>query len=157
SLHKLAKLNGAVLDLWCAALRAVPSARLLLFRDALRGSTRDSFRQQFLDRGIPEVRVVLRHPTEQTGSFLSVAHEIGLLLDTFPWGGNARACESWGMGVPVLTRLGDRHAGRMVASVLTQLGLTDFIARTPEEFVAKAVELAADPTRLASLRGRLRE
>jgi predicted O-linked N-acetylglucosamine transferase (SPINDLY family) len=45
----------------------------------------------------------------------------------------------------------------MVASVLTRLGLTEFIARTPEEFVGQAVELAADPTRLASLRGRLRE
>src|SRR5262249_38457112 len=66
SLHKLAKLNGAVLDLWCAALRAVPTARLVVFRDALRGSTRDHFRQQFQDRGISEERVVLRHPTEQT-------------------------------------------------------------------------------------------
>jgi predicted O-linked N-acetylglucosamine transferase (SPINDLY family) len=157
SLHKLAKLNGAVLDLWCAALRAVPSARLLLFRDALRGSTRDYFRQQFQQRGIAEERVVLRHQTDQTGSFLSVYGEVDVLLDTFPWSGHATACEALWMGVPVLTLLGDRHAGRMVASVLTRLGLTDYIARTPEEFVAKAVELAADLPSLADLRGRLRE
>jgi predicted O-linked N-acetylglucosamine transferase (SPINDLY family) len=83
--------------------------------------------------------------------------EIDVLLDTFPWSGHATACEALWMGVPVLTLVGDRHAGRMVASVLTRLGLTDCIARTPDEFVGKAVELAADPNRLASLRSRLRE
>jgi predicted O-linked N-acetylglucosamine transferase (SPINDLY family) len=157
SLHKLAKLNGAVLDLWCAALRAVPSARLLLFRDALRGSTRDYFRQQFQERGIAEERIILRHPTAETGCFLTVYDQIDVLLDTFPWSGHATACESLWMGVPVLTRLGARHAGRMVASVLTQVGLTDFITRTPDEFVARAVELAADLPRLADLRSQLRE
>ena len=60
------------------------------------------------------------------------------------------------MGVPVVTLRGDRHAGRVGASLLTQLGLTDLIAGSIEEYVEIAVALAGDPARLADLRRSLR-
>jgi predicted O-linked N-acetylglucosamine transferase (SPINDLY family) len=60
------------------------------------------------------------------------------------------------MGVPVVTLRGARHAGRMVASVLTQVGLTEFIADTPDQYLARAVQLAGDLGRLARLRAGLR-
>jgi hypothetical protein len=62
------------------------------------------------------------------------------------------------MGVPVLSLRGGRHAGRMmVASVLTEVGLKESLANTPEEFVARAAALAEDRGRLAGLRSALRE
>jgi predicted O-linked N-acetylglucosamine transferase (SPINDLY family) len=157
SLHKLAKLNDAVLDLWSHLLRSVPAARLLVFRDCLRGGVREDFRRRFQSRGLGEDRVLLRHQVEGPGGYLSVYKDVDLLLDAFPWGGHATACEALWMGVPVVTLLGDRHAGRMVASVLTQVGLDDLIARTPEEYAARAAGLAGDLERLATLRAGLRE
>lgn len=157
SLHKLAKLNDAVLDLWSELLRAVPSARLLIFRDCLRGGVAEDFRQRFLRRGLGEERVLLRHQVEGPGGYLAVYREVDVLLDAFPWGGHATACEALWMGVPVVTLRGDRHAGRMVASVLTQVGRGELIAGTREEYVATAAGLAADPERLAALRSGLRD
>jgi predicted O-linked N-acetylglucosamine transferase (SPINDLY family) len=61
------------------------------------------------------------------------------------------------MGVPCVTLLGQRVAGRLSASFLTALGLHDLIARTPEEYVEIAARLAADPDRLARERATLRE
>jgi predicted O-linked N-acetylglucosamine transferase (SPINDLY family) len=150
STHKLARLNGAV-------LRAVPAARLLVFRDALRGNARLHFREQFARRGIPPERILLRHTLEPGHPLLAVYGSIDVSLDTFPWSGHGTACESLWMGVPVLTLRGGRHAGRMVASVLTQIGLEDLVAPTPEEFVGRAVQLAHDPDRIAELRSTLRE
>lgn len=157
SLHKLAKLNDAVLDLWCELLRVVPSARLLVFRDCLRGGVAEDFRRRFLRRGLGEDRVLLRHEAPGGGSYLAAYRDVDVLLDAFPWGGHATACEALWMGVPVVTLRGGRHAGRMVASVLTQVGLCALAAGTPEEYVAQAAALAGDCERLASLRSGLRE
>ncbi len=62
SLHKPEKLNDAVVETWCALLRDVPGARLLLARDALRGATTDSSLERFAGRGIDSGRVLFRCP-----------------------------------------------------------------------------------------------
>src|SRR5260370_40700430 len=61
SLHKLAKLNGAVLDLWSEVLRVLPTARLLIFRDSLMGGVRAALAQQLARRGIQPERLLLRN------------------------------------------------------------------------------------------------
>ena len=61
------------------------------------------------------------------------------------------------MGVPILTRRGNRflsHAGETIAC---NAGLPDWIAADDDDYVAKAVRFAADLGALAGLRGRLRE
>jgi predicted O-linked N-acetylglucosamine transferase (SPINDLY family) len=60
------------------------------------------------------------------------------------------------MGVPVITLAGPTAVGRGGVSMLSNLGLTELIARTPEEYVAIAVGLAGDRARLAALRCGLR-
>ena len=157
SLHKLAKLNDAMLDLWCDLLRTVPNTRLLVFRDGLRGSVAEDFRSRFQRRGIGEDRVLLRHRVERPGGYFSVYQDVDVLLDVFPWSGHATACEALWQGVPVVTLLGERHAGRMVASVLTQVGLAELIASSPQEYVAQAAGLARSKDRLSALRFGLRE
>lgn len=61
------------------------------------------------------------------------------------------------MGVPVITLSGDRHAARVGASINTRLGLTELIAASPEDFVAKAAALANDLPRLTELRRTMRD
>jgi predicted O-linked N-acetylglucosamine transferase (SPINDLY family) len=58
--------------------------------------------------------------------------------------------------VPVITLAGDRHASRVGTSILSALGLDNLVARTPDQYVAKAVELAGNAGALRSLAGSLR-
>ncbi len=156
SLHDLAKVNDEVIDLWCEVLRAVPSARLLLFRHTLRGRTRDDFRRQFEVRGFGPYRVELRHETGKGPDHLDVYPDVDVLLDVFPWSGHATTCEALWMGVPVVTLAGSRHAGRLSASVLTALGLQELIAADRRQYVEIARRLAGDLDRLSELRSGLR-
>lgn len=158
STHSLSKLNSRVLELWGRILTAMPSARLLVCRNSLTGETMDYFREQFAQHGCDIDRVEFRGGVGLgNDKHWPVYSEIDISLDAFPWCGHTTACESLWMGVPIITLYGDRYAGRMVASVLSSIGLTDWIAKTPDEYVNLAVRAARDRRRLLELRGRLRQ
>ena len=161
SLHKLEKLNRLVLDLWVRIVQEVPGSRLLLCRDALRGTTAAYWMEQFLQRGLAREQIVL-HWLEPVGmQHLRVYDQIDIALDAYPWNGHTTACEALWMGVPVVALRGLHHAGRMVASLLSCLGLTELLAETPEDYVHLAVRLAHDGQRRAEwhcgLRGRMQQ
>jgi predicted O-linked N-acetylglucosamine transferase (SPINDLY family) len=61
------------------------------------------------------------------------------------------------MGVPVVTCPGETFASRHALSHLSNVGLTETIARNEDEYVELAVGLAEDLPRLAEIRAGLRE
>lgn len=156
SLNDLAKINEEVIDLWCRVLAANPGTRLVVFRNTLAGSTRDRYRQAFAARGVDPARVDLFNTRPGGADFLSVYRLIDVALDPFPWSGHTTTCEALWMGVPVITLLGARSAGRMSASLLTRVGLADLVAESPDAYVRLATELARDRGRLEALRRDLR-
>jgi protein O-GlcNAc transferase len=87
---------------------------------------------------------------------LALYDRIDIALDPFPYNGTTTTCQALWMGVPVVALRGDRHASRVGASLLTQIGLTDLIADSIGAYVEIAVALASDPARLADLRHSLR-
>ena len=60
------------------------------------------------------------------------------------------------MGVPVVTFRGDRHAGRVGASLLHAVGLDDLVAPSLDGFIDRACDVAGEPKRLAALNRTLR-
>jgi predicted O-linked N-acetylglucosamine transferase (SPINDLY family) len=60
------------------------------------------------------------------------------------------------MGVPLVTLEGVALYERFSSAILRELGLDDCVAADTAGYVAAAVALAGDPTRLAELRRELR-
>jgi predicted O-linked N-acetylglucosamine transferase (SPINDLY family) len=89
--------------------------------------------------------------------YLETYHGIDLVLDTFPYNGHTTSLDALWMGVPVVTLVGRTVVGRAGLSQLTNLGLPELAAATPEEFVGIASALAGDLPRLGELRATLRE
>ena len=61
------------------------------------------------------------------------------------------------MGVPVITLMGDRHAGRVGVSLLKQLDLDELIATSEKEYLEIAKNLANQTERLKELRSGMRQ
>jgi protein O-GlcNAc transferase len=158
SFNNPAKLSSATLDAWAMLLERVPGSRFLAKgRGFAEDATRAAFLARLVQRGVDPQRVTLLGYVHGLAHHLAVYEQVDIALDPFPYNGTTTTCEAMWMGVPVVTLLGDRHAGRVGASLLTQVGLTDLIAPSVEAYIDIASALAADPARLAALRHTMRE
>ena len=154
SMNNFAKVSDPAAELWMQLLGAVPNSRLLIY--AHTGSHRDAVQQRFVQAGIlPErLEFIGRQPWTD---YMNTYNRIDISLDPFPYNGGITTCDSLFMGVPVITLSGPTAFGRAGTSLLTNVGLTELIARTPEEYVQIAAKLAADLPRLTELRRILRQ
>ena len=155
-LHKLEKLNTAVIVLWAQVLRENPQTRLLLARDQLDKWQQQRLQSLFLQHGITPDRLEMKQLHDPKHEFLDQFADIDILLDTFPWSGHTLACCALWMGVPVVTLKGDSHAGRMVAGVLDLMGLEELIAQNTEAYARVVNHLCNDQQRIVKYRYGLR-
>jgi predicted O-linked N-acetylglucosamine transferase (SPINDLY family) len=153
-LNNFRKVTADTLRLWARVLRAAAGARLLL--SAPPGHHRRRTLDLLENEGVVAGRVEFL-PNLPRPLYLQAHHEIDVALDTLPYNGHTTSLDALWMGVPVVTLVGDTVVGRAGLSQLTNLGLTELIARTPDEFVDVALALANDLPRLAGLRASLRQ
>jgi predicted O-linked N-acetylglucosamine transferase (SPINDLY family) len=153
-LNNFCKVNDEVLQLWARVLREVKDSRLLLL--AKPGSHRQRTHDVLGRHGIATERVEFIPPKPRS-EYLASYHQVDIGLDTLPYNGHTTSLDSFWMGVPVITLVGKTVVGRAGLSQLTNLGLQELAAHSPDEFVRLVVELAGDLPRLQALRTGLRE
>ncbi|CAN7208580.1 tetratricopeptide repeat protein [Phenylobacterium sp. LjRoot164] len=149
------KYSREMVRTWARVTAAVENAQFLFIRPE--GGTptfRKSMLELFAAEGVGEERVRFE---DIRGAHLPFYNEIDISLDTFPQTGGTTTCESLWMGVPAVTLVGEAMFERLSYSILTNAGLGDLCARTPDEFVEIALRLAKDPVRRAELRVNLRD
>jgi protein O-GlcNAc transferase len=157
SFNAVHKINQHVIALWARVLEATPDSRLLLKAAGYADSqTREFMIESFAKHRIDRDRIVFAARTPSYDDHIALYNTCDIALDTFPYNGTTTTCEAMWMGVPVVTLAGDRHSARVGLSILSRLDMLDFIAHSPEEFVAIATKLAADRNRLVHLRSTLR-
>jgi len=82
---------------------------------------------------------------------------VDIALDPFPYNGTTTTVEGLWMGVPIITRRGNRFISHVGESIAHNAGLSDWIASDDDDYVAKAVEHTRDLNQLATLRAKLRQ
>ena len=75
------------------------------------------------------VAFVARQPRPR---YLELYHRIDIGLDTFPYNGQTTSLDAFWQGVPVVTLVGTTPVARAGLSLLTNLGLSELVAETPE-------------------------
>ncbi len=153
-LNNLCKVNDGCLTLWAKVLENVAGSRLIML--APQGQVREQVLERFEQEGVARSRVVFV-VRQSRSEYLKQYLQIDLSLDTMPCSGHTTSLDAFWMGVPTVTLVSEKTPfGRATWSQLCNLGLKELAARTPEQYVALATNLAMDLKRLTELRGTLR-
>lgn len=156
SFNNFTKTTDEILKLWLEILRQVPGSKLLLKSRVFETKqTAKTVLKRLYKTGFRENQLILR---PETKDYLREYYDVDIALDTFPYPGGGTTCEALYMGIPVITLAGKRHGSRFGYSLLKNVGLTECIAESAQEYVEKAIALAKLPERISHYhRGALRE
>ena len=155
SFNKATKLNERVLMLWAEILNAIPESRLMI-ASVPKGRTEEHFAAILEKAGVARSRFEFI-PRIAYRDYLASLTTVDIALDPFPYNGGTTTLDTLVMGVPLVTLAGDHSIARGGVSLLSNLGLTELIAATTQDYLEIVRQLAEDPARLATLRGSLRE
>lgn len=136
------KLSRRCMALWREVLERIPRARLVF--SPANPAHRESYAHLVAASGIAADRVLFLPQGRNEAENQARYELIDFVLDPMPYGGVNGTLEALGMGVPVVTLVGRRHAERTTYSMLVNLGVTQTIATSGREYVEIASRLADD-------------
>ena len=137
-----AKITPELFAAWMEILRRDSGAVLWLYAGA--PGAADNLRAHARGAGIEPSRLIFAEPAPHKDHL--ARHALAdLVLDTWPYGAHTTASDALRMGVPVVTLPGASFASRVGASLLTAIEMTDLIATSQADYVAKALAFVADP------------
>lgn len=143
SFNNLPKISPKLVAVWAEILKRVSGSTIMLKSKYLTDTMiRNRYLGLFAELGIRPERIKLLGAEPSMNEHLNRYSDMDIALDTFPYNGTTTTCESLLMGVPVVTVKGDRHASRVGASILSHVGLNEFIAVSSDDYVNIAVCVA---------------
>jgi len=153
STNQIAKLNRRCLAVWAHLLHAVRDSRLRVLGVSDPWVERRLLRE-FTQHGIAADRIELvgRLPLEE---YFAAYRAIDILFDSFPYNGGTTTCDALIMGVPVASVAGDRSIARSGVSLLSAVGLEDWIAPSEDALRELLLGKTADVDGMAALRAAL--
>lgn len=151
------KVNKEVIKLWSKVLKKIPTSRFYMKAGVLTyDSYLKSYQKLFESEGIDLSRIHFEGFSEHR-EMLKCYANVDIALDTFPHGGGTTTMEASWQGVPVISLYGERQAMQHGKAILESIGHPELVAYSEEEFISKAVSLAASPNQLIRYRQELRE
>lgn len=155
SFNRSKKINDQVLNAWASILTGYPEARLLIgnMTDAEMISAMTKRLQQ---RGISRDRLLFRGLVEMD-EYLTMHHEIDILLDAFPYSGGTTTHHGAWMGVPTITMNGPTIPCQQGVDIMRSYRLEQFIAIDEEDYISRAIAWGQRIPELAEIRLGMRD
>jgi predicted O-linked N-acetylglucosamine transferase (SPINDLY family) len=111
----------------------------------------------FTDAGLDFHRFGIVVPWLKPTEFHSLMRQADVYLDTIGFSGFNTAMQAVECGLPIVAKDGRFMRGRFASGILRRLGVTELIARSGQEYVDLAVQLAQNRTLRLGLRDRISE
>jgi predicted O-linked N-acetylglucosamine transferase (SPINDLY family)/SAM-dependent methyltransferase len=146
------KFTPDLFSVWMNILRRVPNSVLWLVADY--PEVRENLYRYAEQAGIDRNRIIF-NSRAVPAEYLARYQLADLFLDTYPFNAGTTASDALWAGLPLLTCAGQTFSSRMAGSLLRAVDLPQLITYNFEDYEEKAVELANNPQRIASMKRQL--
>jgi len=146
------KITPQIFASWMRLLVDVEKSVLWLYRSNI-----DAERNLLLAaqrHGVDPKRLIFA-PLQEHALHLERYRHADLFLDTCPCNAHTTASDALRMGVPLVTLRGMTFAGRVAASLLSAIGVSELIAETQEQYEAIALSLAKDSNAMSAIKRKI--
>ncbi len=153
--NRISKISDEAVRVWSKLMREVTGSKIIIKHTLLDDPlVRDRLIARFVAYGITEESITCLGSTPRPEHLRAFAN-VDISLDTFPQNGGVSTWESLYAGVPVVAKLGNGASSRAGASIVTAVGLGDWVAEDDDGYVEIARRFALQPDHLAKLRAEL--
>ncbi|MDK4679559.1 tetratricopeptide repeat protein [Kingella negevensis] len=145
------KINESVLKTWAKIAFRLPENHWFFKSSSVAPNSPylEAFKQKLVQHGFNLNHVHFENVSLREDYFAAY-HKIDLVLDTFPYSSGAKTCDALWQGVPTLTLTQSGMLARQGEQLLRAAQLGDWVCRSADEYVKKAIEWAS-PTRWGQL------
>jgi protein O-GlcNAc transferase len=147
------KFTPDVFRIWMNLLKAIDDG--VLWLTSTNPVAEENLRREAERSGVSPERLIFAARVSDISEHLARQRQADLFLDTLPYNAHTTANEALWVGIPVLTQLGGGFQGRVAASLLQAVGLTELVTTSTEAYEALAIELANNPAKLAAVKQKL--
>lgn len=143
------KISPETFDIWMRILKSVNGSVLWLLSSNRTAEL--NLKKEAQERGVDPRRIIF---ADRLGMSDHLARQrcADLFLDTLPYNAHTTSSDALWAGLPVLTRVGETFAGRVSASLLQAIDLSELITTTSQEYEHLAVTLAQHPEKLNAIK-----
>jgi predicted O-linked N-acetylglucosamine transferase (SPINDLY family) len=151
------KRNPNTARLQLRILKAIPNGYLLIKGGGDAAVIQDLFLGLAIEEEVDSSRIHFLKIDENEFIHRANLQVADVILDTYPYNGATTTLEALWMGVPIVTRLGQQCAARNSYTFMTQIGITDGIATSDDEYVSWGVRFGNEPQLRQKVTAQLRQ
>lgn len=126
-------------------LKEVPNSYFLLKGLANEEVLKAAFIQLAEEEGISRERLKFLPEVPSESIHRANLGIADVVLDTYPYNGATTTLETLWMGIPLVTRVGEQFVSRNSYTMLMNIGVTEGIASTAEEYIEWGIRFGKDP------------
>ena len=153
--NRVNKISDDAIRVWSKVMHEVTGSKIIIKHTLLDDPlVRDGLLARFVAHGVAEEQIICLGSSDRAEHLRAFAL-VDISLDPFPQNGGVSTWESLYAGVPVIAKLGIGASSRAGASIVTAVGLGDWVAEDDEGYVEIARRFASQPEHLAKLRAEL--
>ncbi|AIY44181.1 TPR domain protein (plasmid) [Collimonas arenae] len=147
------KITPQFFDIWMRLLQEVSNSVLWMLSKS--PEQEKNLRKEAEIRGISGDRLIFA-PHMELKSHLRRLQLADLFLDSLPYNAHTTTSDALWAGLPLVTCVGTTFAGRVAGSLLNAAGIPELITTSLEQYEQLALDLATNPTKLLTLRQKLK-